>query len=115
MRRAPPIAREVLGIISCGRHAPPSSPERRGYEALRACSLGVVGEGDRALDLKRLPPHPAPTRRQAAKSAQSSPDGREEISRSSARSSPNRRGNQIGKHTSELQSLMRIPYAVFCL
>src|SRR3546814_6687323 len=37
MRRAPPIAREVLGIISCGRHAPPSSPERSGYEAFRAC------------------------------------------------------------------------------
>src|SRR3546814_7439683 len=26
-----------------------------------------------------------------------------------------RRRDQIGEHTSELQSLMRIPYAVFCL
>src|SRR3546814_1063029 len=56
------------------------------------------------------PPHPARTPA-PARSWQAAPKRRPAIRRSPASATR----TEIGEHTSELQSLMRISYAVFCL
>src|SRR3546814_10918507 len=91
-RCPPPEARPVPGNTKGGcpfvperQSGPPCNPPNAAPDALR--SVGRARRLARARGkILALPPHPVP-----------------------------RRKGRSAEHTSELQSLMRIPYAVFCL
>src|SRR3546814_1337469 len=72
-------------------------------------TLPAVGEG-RALILSTRTPCPS-----SAASQEKSAIGRTDPMAMSIRSSPCACARRSEEHTSELQSLMRISYAVFCL
>src|SRR3546814_4414821 len=102
---------EIIGL--------PLLPVERGY-SLRSdggASGGAGGRRRRRDAFRRCPGAPsgprarlhAPLRRRAGPS-----QGAAERARQSAERAP-RRGGRSEEHTSELQSLMRSSYAVFCL
>src|SRR3546814_2037328 len=81
------------------------------YTTLFRSRGGVWGGGARATH------HPAATNEQARKSRcpSSEEEGLAFTKSSLSRSCPARAAARSEEHTSELQSLMRISYAVFCL
>src|SRR3546814_5541333 len=90
----PPCARQTL---SFGRRS--STPPNTRQQAARDCSAGMpTSHGSQYLGIDSVPiMSQGCTRIAAPRSAAASKNGRSE------------------EHTSELQSLMRISYAVFCL
>src|SRR3546814_10276524 len=96
-RRRHTVCALVTGVQTC---ALPICPSR----ARRRCRSSGA---DRAAASRRA-------RRRAARRARY-PSARARIADNIRCGGPRREGNRSEEHTSELQSLMRISYAVFCL